>query len=47
VAEVIGMLSQLKEAWEEVCKKARRGELTQGFEGPVEPPRQHLGSLVV
>ncbi len=47
VTEVIGMLRQLKEAWEEVCTKARRGDLGEGFEGPVEAPRQHLGSLVV
>jgi flagellar protein FliS len=47
VAEVIGMLGQLKEAWEEVCKKSRRGDLNEALEGPVELPRQHLGSLVV
>ncbi len=47
VDEVIAMLTQLKEAWEEVCRKARRGEVTEGIEGPVDAPRQHLGSLVV
>lgn len=45
--EVLGMLVQLKEAWEEVCKKARRGELSEGMEAPGDAPRQHLGSLVV
>jgi flagellar protein FliS len=47
VDEVIAMLMQLKEAWEEVCQKARSGELHEEAEGPMEAPRQHLGSLVV
>jgi flagellar protein FliS len=47
VTEVMGMLGQLKEAWEEVCKKARRGDPSEGFEGQVNAPRQHLGSFVV
>jgi flagellar secretion chaperone FliS len=47
VTEVIGMLTQLKAAWEEVCRKARRGELSVDLNGSPEAPRQHLGSLVV
>jgi flagellar protein FliS len=47
VEEVLGILVQLKAAWEEVCKKARPGELTESLDGAVEAPRHHLGSLVV
>lgn len=47
VDEVLAMLVQLKEAWEEVCRKARRGELGQEAEGQATAPRHHLGSLVV
>ena len=47
VDEVLVMLGQLKEAWEEVCKKARRGDLNEDLQGAAEAPRQHLGSLVV
>ena len=47
VEEVLALLSQLKEAWEEVCRKAKTGELKETEETPTAPPRQHLGSLVV
>ena len=47
VDEVIAMLNQLKDAWEEVCRKAKKGELSEGVETPVDAPRQHLGSFVV
>jgi len=46
VEEVLALLSQLKEAWEEVCRKAKTGELKETEETPTAPPRQHLGSLV-
>jgi len=47
VDEVLAMLLQLKEAWEEVSRKARQGELGEGLEKPETQPRQNLGSLVV
>ena len=47
VTEVIAMLGQLKEAWEEVCKKARRGEVNDTSEGASAMPLQQLASLVV
>jgi flagellar protein FliS len=45
--EVLEMIQKLREAWVEVAKRARRGELEENGQ-PVEPiPRRHLGSLRV
>ncbi len=47
VEEVRDILMQLREAWLEVCQKARRGDLQEENPAPTEPARQLLGSLVV
>ena len=47
VDEVVALLSKLKEAWEEVCHKARTGVMEEAAAGETRTPRQHMGSLVV
>jgi len=45
--EVIKMLTQLREAWEEISQKSKRGELKEVLEEKTMTPRKNLGSLVV
>ena len=46
--ESINILSRLRDAWEEVCRKARRGELAEPDGLPHQAqPRKHLASLKV
>ncbi|MFZ5453530.1 MAG: flagellar export chaperone FliS [Thermodesulfobacteriota bacterium] len=47
VDDVIKMLSQLRDAWEEVCQKSRKGEIQDVSEKQSMTPRANLGSLVV
>jgi flagellar protein FliS len=47
VEEVKTILTQLRDAWLEVCQKAKKGDLTEETEVPIAPPRNLLGSLVV
>jgi flagellin-specific chaperone FliS len=44
--EVVNMLTQLRNAWEEVCEKSRKGEIKMAEEQTMTP-RASLGSLVV
>ncbi len=46
VEEVQTMLSQLRESWLEVCRKARRGELIEETDTPGPPRRNIIGSVV-
>ncbi len=45
--DVVNMLSRLRDAWEEVCQKSKRGELKEVLEAETLVPRKSLGSLVV
>jgi flagellar protein FliS len=47
VDEVIKILTRLRDAWEEVCQKSKRGELKEVLEEQTLTPRKNLGSLVV
>ncbi len=47
VEEVIGLLVQLKEAWQGICGQARKGEPDKLPDGPASAPPQSLGSLVI
>lgn len=44
--EVVNMLTQLRNAWEEVCEKSRKGEIKIAEEQTMTP-RASIGSLVV
>ena len=45
--DVVKMLSSLRDAWEEVCQKSKRGELKEVLEQESLVPRKSLGTLVV
>ncbi|MBI4795051.1 MAG: flagellar export chaperone FliS [Deltaproteobacteria bacterium] len=45
--DVIKMLGQLRDAWEEVSQKSKRGEIKEVTEEQTLTPRANLGSLVV
>ncbi len=45
--DVVTMLSRLRDAWEEVCQKSKKGELKEALEDQTLVPRKSLGSLVV
>ena len=45
--EVVKMLAQLRDAWEEVCQKSKRGEMKEVLEDQTLIPRKNLGTLVV
>jgi flagellar protein FliS len=45
--DVLKILIQLRDAWEEVCQKSKRGELKEALEDQSMTPRKSLGSLVV
>ena len=47
IDDVIKMLNQLRDAWEDVCQKSKRGELKEVTEEQTMTPRANLGSLVV
>lgn len=48
VDDVIKMLGQLRDAWEEVVQRSRKGEMQQDMsENQSMTPRANLGSLVV
>jgi len=47
VEEVQGMLMQLRDSWQEVCQKAKRGEIGEEVEITNLPPRNIIGSVVV
>jgi flagellar protein FliS len=47
VDEVIEMLASLKECWESICQKARKGGLEGRVEGSPPAAAPSLGSLVV
>jgi flagellar protein FliS len=46
IDDVIKMLNQLREAWEDICQKSKRGEIKEVEEKSMTP-RANLGSLVV
>jgi flagellar protein FliS len=46
IDEVIKILYQLRDAWEEVCQKSKRGEVDEANEQTLTP-RKSLGTLVV
>jgi flagellar protein FliS len=45
--DVIKMLSQLRDAWEDICQRSKRGEIKEAAEEHTMTPRASLGSLVV
>ena len=45
--DVVKMLSSLRDAWEDVCQKSKRGELKEVLEQESLVPRKSLGTLVV
>jgi flagellar protein FliS len=45
--EVITLLIQLRDAWEEVCQRSRRGEIKEAADEQIMTPRKSLGSLRV
>lgn len=45
--DVIKMLGQLRDAWEDVCQRSKRGEIKEMAEEQTLTPRASLGSLVV
>jgi len=47
VDDVIKMLTQLRDAWEDVCQRSKRGEIKEVTEEQTLTPRANLGSLVV
>ena len=47
IDDVTKMLNQLRDAWEDVCQKSKRGELKEVTEEQTMVPRANLGSLVV
>jgi flagellar protein FliS len=46
IDEVIKILFQLRDAWEEVCQKSKKGEINDTNEQTMTP-RKNLGSLLV
>jgi flagellin-specific chaperone FliS len=47
IDDVIKMLGELRDAWEEVCQKSKRGEIKEVAEEQTLAPRPNLGSLIV
>jgi len=47
IDEVIAMLTQLRDAWQDICQKSKRGEIKEIVEEQTLTPRAHLGSLMV
>ena len=47
IDDVTKMLHQLRDAWEDICQKSKRGELKEVTEEQTMVPRANLGSLVV
>ncbi|MEW6386029.1 MAG: flagellar export chaperone FliS [Thermodesulfobacteriota bacterium] len=47
VDQAIGMLSQLRDAWLQVSKKEKTGELKENPDLSTEPPKNFIGSLKV
>jgi len=45
--EVVNILAQLRDAWEEVCTRSRNGELKEVMDQKTMTPRKSLGSLIV
>lgn len=45
--DVVNILTQLRNAWEEICEKSRKGEIKGVAEEQTMTPRASLGSLVV
>jgi len=46
IDDVIKMLGQLRDAWDEICQKTKRGEIKE-VEEQTMTPRASLGTLVV
>jgi flagellar protein FliS len=47
VDDVIKMLTQLRDAWEDVCQRSKKGEIKEGAGKQSLTPRTNLGSLIV
>ena len=47
IDDVTKILHQLRDAWEDICQKSKRGELKEVTEEQTMVPRANLGSLVV
>ncbi len=45
--DVINILVQLRDAWEAVCQRSKRGEIKEATEDQTLIPRANIGSLVV
>ena len=45
--DVVKILTQLRDAWEDICQKSKRGEIKEATEEHTMTPRVSLGSLVV